>query len=173
MPYRWIKTATPDESRLELWPHRSLPRGEFVIFIAGTAALMAVPLVAVLGTPVLWGVLPFLALALGGLWVALAHSYRAAARREVLTLSPALTELQRTEENGQQKLWRGATYWMQISLREPGGPVPQYLTLSGAGREVELGAFLSPEERVRLAGELHSLQDRMRRNTGATTREPA
>jgi uncharacterized membrane protein len=32
--------------------------------------------------------------------------------------------------------------------------VPQYLTLRGAGREVELGAFLTEAERVSLESEL-------------------
>jgi len=36
--------------------------------------------------------------------------------------------------------------------------VPQYLTLRGDGaREVELGAFLMPEERMRLSEELQFL----------------
>jgi uncharacterized membrane protein len=32
--------------------------------------------------------------------------------------------------------------------------VPNYVTLSGAGREVEIGAFLSEDERKALYGEL-------------------
>jgi uncharacterized membrane protein len=34
--------------------------------------------------------------------------------------------------------------------------VPNYLTLSGGGREVELGAFLTPVERVELKDTLES-----------------
>jgi uncharacterized membrane protein len=34
------------------------------------------------------------------------------------------------------------------------GPVENYLTLRGAGREVEIGRFLTPEERVSLHEEL-------------------
>jgi uncharacterized membrane protein len=35
--------------------------------------------------------------------------------------------------------------------------VPQYLTLSGGGRVVELGAFLTEAERVALKGEIERL----------------
>jgi uncharacterized membrane protein len=45
-------------------------------------------------------------------------------------------------------------------LHKKGGPVPEYITLAGGPREVELGAFLSEEERVTLAPELRrALQD--------------
>jgi uncharacterized membrane protein len=39
-------------------------------------------------------------------------------------------------------------------MHEAGGPVEHYLTLKGAGREVEIGAFLSEDERKALHGEL-------------------
>ena len=39
-------------------------------------------------------------------------------------------------------------------MHEKGGPVPHYVTLSGKGREVEIGAFLSEDERKALYGEL-------------------
>ena len=44
---------------------------------------------------------------------------------------------------------------MQVRLHQTGGPVPNYLTLKGDGREVELGAFLSEEERLALRDDLH------------------
>jgi len=52
--------------------------------------------------------------------------------------------------------WEANPYWVRVALHAKGGPVPNYLTLSGGGREVELGAFLSPPERV----ELKSLLER-------------
>jgi uncharacterized membrane protein len=40
--------------------------------------------------------------------------------------------------------------------------VPQYLTLRGNGREVELGAFLSEDERVSLREELRKALTKIR-----------
>jgi uncharacterized membrane protein len=39
-------------------------------------------------------------------------------------------------------------------MHPKGGPVEHYVTLKGAGREVEIGAFLSVDERKALFGEL-------------------
>jgi uncharacterized membrane protein len=42
-------------------------------------------------------------------------------------------------------------------MHPKGGPVPNYVTLSGNGREVEIGAFLSEEERKALYDDLRHL----------------
>jgi len=53
--------------------------------------------------------------------------------------------------------WRADPHWIAIKLTPKGGPVEHYLTLSGGGREVELGAFLTPDERVKLNEDLSQL----------------
>lgn len=58
MPYEWT-TSTPELQTLRLWPYRSLSETGFVWFIGTTAALIALPLVVMVGKPVLWGLLPF------------------------------------------------------------------------------------------------------------------
>lgn len=156
MPYRWSEPATPAAgaappvAELRLWPHRSLPRGGFAGFFGGTAALAALPMLVVLGSPVLWGLLPFFVITLGGLWFAIQASYRTGEVREELRLWSDRVELTRHDRRGPPRRWAANPHWIRAALHETGGPVPNYLTLSGAGRTVEIGAFLSEEERIAL-----------------------
>ncbi len=160
MPYELMSSA-PEETRLHLWPYRSLPRRGMVWFIGGTAALVALPLLAVVGSPVLWGLLPFLIAAIAGIWWALERSFRDAEIVEDLTLTPDQITLIRHGPRGMRADWQANPHWVKMSLHATGGPVPDYLTLTGNGREVELGAFLTPEERRDLAADL---SDRLRWN---------
>lgn len=176
MPYEWLSEtwgepgrsgASPAGSppgplaRLRLWPHRSLPRKGFVGFIGATAALLAVPLIPLIGSPVLWGLLPFLLLALWGIWTALSRSYRDGEIVEDLALWPDRITLSRHGPGTRSQTWEANPHWVTVNLHETGGPVPQYLTLRGAGREVELGAFLAEDERVALRRELRNRLERL------------
>ena len=152
MPYRW--THTPQETTLTLWPFRSLPRRGFAVFILVTFAFITLPLFAVIGTAILWGLLPFLMLAVFALWWGLERSYRDGNILEVLTLGPETVLLVRTSPNGGVQDWVCNTYWARAEMHQTGGPVPYYVTLSGNGRTVEIGAFLSEQERRSLYGEL-------------------
>ena len=156
MPYRW----TDDSHVLTLWPHRSMTRGGFVTFIGVTAALLAVPLLAVLGSPVLWAILPFMAAAVAGVWLALNRSDRDGGLREILRLSDERVELVRHEPKGRELHWDANPHWVSVHLHPGDRPVEDYLTLRGGGREVELGAFLSPDERRSLYAELVRLLGR-------------
>ncbi|WP_091298703.1 DUF2244 domain-containing protein [Gemmobacter aquatilis] len=155
MPYEWLPpSADGPTARLHLWPYRSLPRRGFVWFIGGTAVLIAVPLLSVLGSPVLWGLLPFLLATIGGIWWALERSYRDGEIVEDLALWPDRITLVRHGPHGRRQDWQANPYWVRVIRHEQGGPVPQYLTLKGGTREVEIGSFLAEEERVTLAAEL-------------------
>jgi len=59
--------------------------------------------------------------------------------------------------------WEANPYWVEVKLRPEGGKVENYLTLRGAGREVEIGAFLAPDERQVLRRELDDLFAKLRR----------
>jgi uncharacterized membrane protein len=154
MPYEWLPASSPDEQHLHLWPFRSLPRRGMVWFIGGTAAMLLIPLAAVIGSPVLWGLLPFLLVVLGGIWFALEKSYRDAEIVEDLTLTRADVRLVRHGPKGQRQEWQANRHWVRIVAHPTGGPVPHYLTLRGGPREVEIGAFLTEEERKALSDEL-------------------
>ena len=150
MPYQWTADPQTPTTSLRLWPYRSLPKTGFVWFIGATAVLLTLPLISQLGTPGLWVLLPFLLAAITGIWVALQHSYRTGAIFEELTLTRDLITLRRHTPRGADQSWQANPHWVRPALHPTGGPVPQYLTLSGNGREVELGAFLTPAERQEL-----------------------
>jgi uncharacterized membrane protein len=155
MPYEWFAdTDTSRTSRLKLWPHRSLPRKGFAAFILATFTMITIPLYPLLGTVVLWGLLPFLLLAVAGLWWALERSYRDAEMTEELTIDPATVHLVRTNPGGQIQEWNCQSYWAKAEMHPTGGPVTHYITLKGKGREVEIGAFLFEDERKSLYGEI-------------------
>lgn len=149
MPYRWHS-----KTHLTLWPHRSLSRQGFAFFIAVTAILLAVPLLAQLGTPALWVLLPFLLAAIAALWFALRKNSRDREIQEELTLTGDTITLTRRKGRTTPQTWQGNPYWTRPTLYRAGGPVPNYLTLKGSGREVELGAFLTEDERLALKTDL-------------------
>ena len=154
MPYEWISTPEDTAQQLRLWPHQSLPANGMAAFVLATFAMILIPVVTLLGSPVLWGLLPFVLLAVWGIYYALQRNHHALNIEEVLTLDREEAQLIRTEPSGTVKQWDCNRYWTTITKYEKEGPVPQYITLKGKGREVEIGAFLSEDERVALYDEL-------------------
>ncbi|MHC9234597.1 DUF2244 domain-containing protein [Pseudooceanicola sp. 502str34] len=154
MPYEW--SETPEGRRLRLWPYRSLPPRGFAFVIGLFFLLLLIPLFGVLGSLVLWGLLPFGLGALWALWFGLRRSYRSAEIEELLEITPERITLHRENPDGSQQDWDAQSYWARAEMHRQGGPVPWYVTLSGNGRTVEIGAFLSEDERRALYGELAS-----------------
>lgn len=151
MPYRW--THDPEETHLTLWPHQSLSRQGFVLFIGTTTAMAAIPLLSVLGSPVVWVLLGFFVVAFWGVWTAIAANRRNLSIHETLSLTNERLHLAHVPPEGPALEWESNPHWVTIQIRTD-GPVEKYLTLRGGGREVELGAFLTPEEREALFEDL-------------------
>lgn len=152
MPY--VLSRQGAEWRLRLWPHNALTARGFAAVIGVSAGMLTLPLLAVLGQPVLWVLLPFAGLALWGLWAGLRRNLRDRSVLEEMRLARDGLHLRRLDPRGPVQEWRAHPAWVALHLIPKGGPVAQYLTLTGGGREVELGAFLTPDERIALHDEL-------------------
>ncbi|MBS1302979.1 DUF2244 domain-containing protein [Loktanella sp. SALINAS62] len=156
MPYEWSSPPpqTQPEWSLSLWPYRSLLRRDFVLFMGGTAAIIALPLLVVIGSAVLWGLLPFFVIAFTGLWYAFSVTYRRGEVLEELTVDTTSAHLTRHDPRAPRRDWHANRHWVSVHLHPKGGPVENYITLRGGDREVEIGAFLDAAERLALYDEL-------------------
>ncbi|QMU59716.1 MAG: DUF2244 domain-containing protein [Boseongicola sp.] len=157
MPYRWSDTTAA--TSVTLWPHQSMTGRGFAWFIGGTAVMLSLPLLAVLGSPVAWVLLIFFVAALAGIWRAIMTNRQQRSLREELTLDSSNLHLTHCPPKGQRIEWQANPHWVTVNLRKD-GPVENYLTLSASGREIELGRFLSPDERQSLYHELNEALSR-------------
>ena len=139
---------------MQLKPHESLPARGMAAFVLSTFTLILIPAFALLGTPLLWTLLPFLLIAVWGIYFALQRNHKQRQITEVFTLSKDTAELTRTNPKGDTQTWECNRYWTQVTKHETSGPIPNYITLKGMGREVEIGAFLSEDERIELYNDL-------------------
>lgn len=149
MTYRW---TGPD--RMELRPHRSLPKKGFAVVILTFFAFITIPVAALVGTVLLWALLPFALAAVAALWWGLRRSYRDGDILEVLETDGHDLVLTRTNPDGSVQDWRCNLHWVRVEKHDRSGPVPHYVTLAGNGRAVEIGAFLSEDERPALYDDL-------------------
>lgn len=141
--------------RVELWPHQSMTRPGLLWFMGISAAFLALPLIGLAGTVVFWGLLPFEVLAFIGLYFVIRRNGRDMQICEVLSIWRDEVRVERRDPTGRVRRWLAAPMDVRVRLYQD-AKVEDYLTLSGAGREIELGSFLSPEERVNLAEELEA-----------------
>lgn len=168
MPYQWVKhldTAPKDGApgraegagpiaHLDLWPYRSLPKRGFAIVILMAYIALLIPVSAFIGTLAIWWMLlPGLA-AIGALYWFIERNYRDGEILEQLDIWPDEIRLTRDGPRGAHAEWEANIYWTTVQRHLSGGPVPDYITLKGAGREVEIGAFLSEAERPKLFDDL-------------------
>ena len=77
-------------------------------------------------------------------------NYRAANSREVLELNSASLVGRRFTPRRQTRTWRFQPYWLRVSIADPRAHESR-LVLSSHGRELVIGAFLTPTERREVA----------------------
>lgn len=142
-----------EHRRFVIRPNRSLSWAQVKCFYVGIAA---VSLVIAVGFAVrgFWPVLPFAGLELLVLGCALYVCTLDGCRSDVVSVDSHTV----TVEKGcraPSKTWEFNRAWTQVKLFRPRIVwYPSRLVLRSAGKEVEVGDFLTEDERVRLAKQL-------------------
>jgi len=132
----------------KLRPHCSLSPGGFRV-------LMAVVVLAFSGIGSAfyalgaWPVVGFCGLEVLLIWWCFRLNFRHLERYETILLTPDALEIRRVDPKGRVERIVLQPYWMTVRLEEePSGA--NRLLLRSHGRDVAVGGFLSPEERVDL-----------------------
>ena len=90
------------------------------------------------------------------------QSYADSSLKEIVKISPKEISVTRVEPNGEKNFWKANSYWAKIKLYPQGEIVENYLTLCGNNREIELGAYLSPNERTLVRERLETALNRVK-----------
>jgi uncharacterized membrane protein len=151
-------TATPLH-RIELAPNCSLTPQSARVFVGGLAGI-TFAVAGYFSLQGLWPILPFAGLEIGLLWWAVRTSLRAGQQRELILISDDSVVIER---HGAARPARTvfARHWATVKLRDPpAAQHPSRLMIESHGRACEVGRFLTEEERLGLAGQLHQLVGR-------------
>ncbi len=152
---QWRDRTDPPVYEVTLWPNQSLTRRGYRVALGAAAAGLALPLIALAGTKVFWPLAVFLVIPFLSLRYAFRRNARALRMGEWLAVWPDEVRVERRETDGRVLRWAADPMRVRLRLHKE-AKVEDYLTLAGGGREIELGAFLSPEERVALADEIEA-----------------
>ena len=130
----------------ELVPNHSLTARSAVLFYL---SIVAMPLVIASAFTMagFWPILPFAGLEVAALGVALYWSMRKTRVRELIRVDER-NVLIRTHRPGKNREYEFLRYWTQIKLVRPKATYwPSRLILRSKGRSVEIGSFLTDDER--------------------------
>lgn len=146
----------------DLWPHRSLSRRGFVWVLLLATVGFSIPLFALIGEAAFWFVGAFCLIDLALLYGLTELTYRSGRVREEVRVWPERIQIDRFDPSGEHRSWSANPYWVNVRLLST-QRIQDYLVLACAGREIELGAFLAPEERRSLAAALRQALEAARR----------
>ena len=134
---------------LTIWPHRSCSKKTFTLILGIIGFILIAPTFLFLNISFALSILPFSILSIFLLFFVGNKNFKDALLIEKLKIYPKKIILERKEPNNDIKKWHSNPYWTKVNIYN-NGPVESYLTLKGNGKEVELGSFLTPEERINL-----------------------
>ncbi len=162
------------ENSYLITPNRSMDRRQatwFVIGVAGVTFAVAGSLALSYGA---WPILPFAGLEVALLAYAVYHVQARCENRELVVLGDSHVDVTRLQ-GGKVQCHRFNRYWVRVNLhRSRARNLPSRLEIGSHGKFVEIGAWLTDDERASLANHLiarlagGAVEDNFRTSTGET-----
>lgn len=132
-----------------LTAHKSLAPLGFVWVMGIVCGLFLIPLLIFLGSLLLWGILIPIVITVAGLWFAIHRNNIDRSICDHIRIWPNLMAVERIDPNGETHHWLANPHWIKMIMKDTPSH-ENYLTITGGGREIEIGSFLTSAERSEL-----------------------
>ena len=152
----WEEKTERPFLQMRLVPNRSLDSYGTKVVFALIACGFLLPIIPFIGTPIGTTLTIFSGLTFYLFLTLLQKNFQQGNTfEEILILKNKIVVVHK-EKNKEQKTWEGNPYWTRVHLDFNNPKLKNYLTLTGKGRHIELGAFLSPDERAELRDKIQN-----------------
>ena len=152
----WDNTSEPTFLKMRLVPNRSLDSyGTKVVFIVIACGFL-LPIIPFIGNPIGTTLTIFSGLTFYLFLTLLQKNFQQGSTFEEVLISKNKIKVVHQEKNKEQMIWECNPYWTEVHLDINNPKLKNYLTLAGKGKHIELGAFLSPGERLELRDKIQN-----------------
>ena len=152
----WTDNKEPIFLRMRLAPNRSLDSyGTKIVFLVIACGFL-LPIIPFIGSPIGTTLTIFSGLTFYLFLIMLQRNFQEGNTFEEIFISKRKITVVHQEKNKEKIIWEGNPYWTRVTLDINNPKLKNYLTLVGKGRHIELGAFLSPGERIELKDKIQN-----------------
>ena len=152
----WSDNREPIFLRMRLSPNRSLDSyGTKIVFLVIACGFL-LPIIPFIGSPIGTTLTIFSGLTFYLFLIMLQRNFQEGNTFEEISISKRKITVVHQEKNKEKIIWEGNHYWTRVTLDINNPKLKNYLTLVGKGRHIELGAFLSPDERIELKDKIQN-----------------
>ena len=146
----WTGACEAPSIKIRLAPNRSLDSHGTKVVFAVVACGFLLPIIPFIGSPIGTTLTIFSGLTFYLFLTLLQRNFQQGSTFEEILISKNKIIVVHQEKNKEQMTWECNPYWTKVHLDINNPKLKNYLTLAGKGRRIELGAFLSPDERLEL-----------------------
>ena len=151
--------SDPNDSiflNIRLVPNRSLDSYGTKVVFGVIACGFLFPIIPFIGSPIGTTLTIFSGLTFYLFLTLLQKNFQQASTFEEILILKNKIKVVHQEKNKEQITWECNPYWTKVHLDIKNPKLKNYLTLAGKGRHIELGAFLSPNERLELRDKIQN-----------------
>ena len=152
----WGDTNEAPFINIRLVPNRSLNSNGTKVVFAVIAFGFLLPIIPFIGSPVGTTLTIFSGLTFYLFLTLLQKNFQQGSTFEEILISRRKIKVVHQEKNKDRLTWECNPYWTKVHLDTNNPRLKNYLTLAGKGKRIELGAFLSPDERLELRDKIQN-----------------